>query len=215
MELSSKKTKTVNQGIKSGGRLVLNARTLTQISLLSALAAILMLFEIPLWFAPSFYQIDLSEVPVLIGSFAMGPMAGVLIELVKNLLKLIFNGTLTGGVGEGANFLIGCAFIVPSAIIYHRNKTKRGALMGMIIGTATLTIIGSFLNAYILLPVYSKAFGLPLEALIEMGTAINPRITSLTSLVMLAVAPFNLLKGVVVSIITSVLYKKISPILRG
>lgn len=215
MELSSKKTKTVNQDIKSGGRLMLNARTLTQISLLSALAAILMLFEIPLWFAPSFYQIDLSEVPVLIGSFAMGPMAGVLIELVKNLLKLIFSGTLTGGVGEGANFLIGCAFIVPSAIIYHRNKTKKGALIGMIIGTVTLTIIGSFLNTYILLPVYSKAFGLPLEALIEMGTAVNARITSLTSLVMLAVAPFNLLKGVVVSIITWILYKKISPILHG
>ena len=215
MELSSKKTRTVNHATKSGGRLVLNARTLTQISLLSALAAILMLFEIPLWFAPSFYHLVLTELPVLIGRFAMGPMAGVLIELVKNLLKLIFNGTLTGGVGEGANFLIGCAFIVPSAIIYHRNKTKKGALMGMIIGTITLTIIGCFLNAYILLPVYSKAFGLPLDALIEMGTAINPRITSIRSLVILAVAPFNLLKGVVVSIITSVLYKKISPILHG
>ena len=187
----------------------LNAKNIAQIGMLSAIAAVLMMFEIPLWFAPPFYQIDLSELPILIGGFALGPIAGVLIEFVKNLLKMAIIGTTTGGVGEFANFLIGCAFVLPSAIYYKRHKSKQGAAISMIIGTISMTVLGSLLNAYILLPFYSKAYGLPLEALIEMGTAINGGITNLTTFVMLAVVPFNLLKGIIVSVITFIIYKKI------
>lgn len=214
MEFTRETSKTVKKGRNKSEKSVLGVRTISQVGMLSAIAAILMLFEIPLWFAPEFYKIDLSEVPVLIGSFAIGPVAGMLIELVKILLNFIFNGTTTAGVGEGANFLIGCAFIIPSAIIYNKNKTRKSALIGMIIGTISLTIVGCLLNAYLLLPVYSKAFGMPMEALIEIGTAVNPNITSLSSFVMMAVAPFNLIKGVLVSGITFILYKKISPILK-
>lgn len=189
-------------------------RTVVQIGMLSAIAIVLMLFEIPLPFAPAFYEIDFSEVPVLIGCFVMGPLAGAAIELVKILLNLVINGTITAGVGEAANFLIGCALCVPAGIIYRRNKTRKGAIIGMAAGTVVMTILGCLLNAYILLPVYATAFGMPIDSLVEMGTALNKNITSLSTFVIFAVAPFNLLKGVLVSSIVFLIYKKISPIFR-
>lgn len=192
----------------------ISIRVLVQIGMLAAIATVLMLFEIPLPFAPSFYEIDLSEVPVMVGCFAMGPAAGAAIELVKILLNFVINGTVTAGVGEMANFVIGCALIVPAGIIYKRDHTRKGALIGMIIGTVLMVVIGCFINAFVLLPAYGSAFGMPIDALIGMGTAVNPHITSLSTFVILAVAPFNLLKGVVVSLIVMLIYKKISPILK-
>ena len=189
-------------------------RTMAQIGMLSAIATVLMLFEIPLPFAPSFYEIDFSEVPILIGSFAMGPLAGAAIEFIKILLNFAINGTLTAGVGEIANFLIGCSLVVPAAMIYRKKHTRNGALLGMVTGTVFMTIVGCFMNAYILLPAYAKAFGMPLDALVGMGTAVNKHITDINTFVILAVGPFNLLKGTLVSLIVFLVYKKISPILK-
>jgi len=192
----------------------LSTRMIAQIGMLAAIAFVLMLFEIPLPFAPSFYEIDFSEVPVLIGCFSMGPLAGVLIELIKIILNLCINGTVTAGVGELANFVIGCALVLPAAFIYKRKKTKKGAIIGLVTGTLFMTISGCFINAYVMLPTYAKAFGMPIEALVEMGSAVNASITDLLTFVMFAVVPFNLLKGVLVSIIVLLIYKKISPILK-
>ena len=192
----------------------LNTKMIAQIGMLAAIAVVLMLFEIPLPFAPSFYEIDFSEVPVLIGAFTMGPLAGGIIELVKIILNLCINGTVTAGVGEFANFVIGCALVLPAAIIYKRKKTKKGAMIGLVTGTLFMTFAGCFINAYIMLPTYAKAFGMPIEALVEMGSAVNASITDLFTFVMFAVVPFNLLKGVLVSIIVLLIYKKISPILK-
>lgn len=189
-------------------------RTIAQVSMLSAIATVLMLFEVPLPFAPPFYQIDFSEVPVLIGCFVMGPLAGAVIEFVKILLNFVINGTITAGVGEAANFLIGCALCVPAGLIYKRNRTRFGAIIGMSAGTVFMAVIGCVLNAYILLPTYAVAFKMPINALVEMGTAVNSHITSLSTFVLFAVAPFNLLKGVLVSLIVFLIYKKISPIFR-
>lgn len=189
-------------------------RMMAQIGMLSAIAVVLMLFEIPLPFAPSFYEIDFSEVPVLVGSFAMGPLAGAAIEFVKILLNFAINGTTTAGVGEIANFLIGCAMVLPAAWIYKMNHTRKGAIIGMLTGTLFMAFIGCFLNAFVLLPTYAKAFGMPIDALVGMGTAVNSHITSLTTFVIFAVAPFNLLKGFLVSLIVFLIYKKISPILK-
>ena len=194
---------------------IFDARGIAQIGVLSAISAILMIVEIPLWFAPSFYKIDLSELPVLIGSFAMGPLAGVMIELIKVLLYLFIHGSSTGGVGDIANFIIGCALIVPSALIYKRNKTRKSAIIGMAVGTATLVIVGSLLNAFVLLPVYAKVFHMPVDALVQMGSAVNSSITNLNTFVIFAVAPFNLLKGVIVSTATTLIYKKISPLFHN
>lgn len=192
----------------------ISVRTIAQISMLSAIATVLMLFEIPLPFAPSFYKIDFSEVPVLVGCFVLGPLAGAIIELVKILLNLLINGTTTAGVGEGANFLIGCALCVSAGMIYKRRKTRKGAIAGMAVGTIVMTVVGCVLNAYVLLPVYAKAFSMPIASLVEMGTALNKGITGLPTFVMFAVAPFNLLKGVLSSLIVFLIYKKISPIFR-
>lgn len=190
-------------------------KTMVQIGMLGAVSVVLMMFEIPLWFAPSFYKLDFSEVPVLIGTFAMGPLAGAAIEFIKILLHLLFKGTTTAGVGDFANFLIGCALVVPAGILYQRKKTRKNAALGLILGTVIMVVIGSALNALVLLPTYAKAFGMPMDALVGMGSAINPAITNVTTFAMFAVAPFNLLKGVTVSVITMVLYKYVSPLLKS
>ena len=169
----------------------ISTKVIAQIGVLGAIAMVLMLFDIPLPFAPTFYKIDFSEVPVLIGAFTMGPVAGALIELVKILLNLLIRGTSTAGVGDLGNFLI-----------------------GMVTGTVFMTIVGCFINAYLLLPAYAAAFHMPIDALVAMGTAVNSHINSLLTFVLLSVAPFNLLKGFLVSLIVFLIYKKISPILQ-
>ena len=202
---------SVNNNSKNSGN---KLRKMTQIGMLSGLATVLMLIQIPLPFFPPFYKFDFSEVPVLIGAFVLGPVAGILIELVKILLFMLISGTTTAGIGEVANFLIGCALVVPASIIYRRFHTRKGAIVGLVIGVVAMTIIGSILNAFVLLPVYARAFEMPISELVAMGTAVNASITSLGTFVALAVAPFNLLKGTVVSIVVLLLYKKISPIFK-
>ena len=169
---------------------------------------------IPLPFAPAFYKIDFSEVPALIGCFAMGPAAGAMIELIKIVLHLLISGTSTAGVGDIANFAIGCAFILPAAWIYKAKHSRKSAMIGMAAGTVFMAFIGCFLNAYVLLPAYAKAFSMPIDALVGMGTAVNGHITNLLTFVVFAVAPFNLLKGAMVSVVVLLIYKKISPILK-
>lgn len=192
----------------------IGVRGVVQIGMLSAIAIILMQFEVPVPFAPPFYKIDFSEIPVLIGCFVMGPLAGAIVELIKVILNVVISGTTTGGVGDIANFLIGCAMCVPAGMIYKKYHTRKSALAGMAVGTVFMTVIGCILNAYVLLPVYAKAFEMPIDALVAMGTAVNHSITSLSTFVIFAVAPFNLLKGVLVSFIVFLIYKKISPIFK-
>ena len=192
----------------------IGVRGVVQIGMLSAIAIISMQFEVPLPFAPPFYKIDFSEIPVLIGCFVMGPLAGAIVELIKVILNVVISGTTTGGVGDIANFLIGCAMCVPAGVIYKKYHTRKSALAGMAVGTVFMTVIGCILNAYVLLPVYAKAFEMPIDALVAMGTAVNHSITSLSTFVIFAVAPFNLLKGVLVSFIVFLIYKKISPIFK-
>lgn len=187
----------------------LSVRSLTKIALLSAVAGVLMLFEIPLWFAPNFYQLDLSELAVMIGALSMGPLAGMFIELIKILLNFVMNGTITGGVGEAANFIIGCSFVLPATWLYQRKKDKKGMLFGFAAGIVGLVIVGAIANYFVLLPVYAAVFGQPLEAFIAMGHVLNPLIVDLPTFTLYAVVPFNLLKGVVVSVLTYFLYPKL------
>lgn len=192
----------------------LTAKSLTKISVLSVIAFLIMFLEIPLWFAPPFLEVDLSEVPALIGTFALGPMAGVFIELIKNLLNIALQGTDTMAVGELANFIVGSAFVFTAGSIYYKNKTKKNAIIGIIIGTLVMTILMAFANYYILIPFYAKLFGMPLDKIIAMGSAVNKYVVDLKSLIIYAVIPFNLIKGLIVFAITMPLYKKISPILK-
>lgn len=191
-----------------------NAKVIAKVGVLSAVATVLMLFDFPLWFAPNFYQLDFSEVPVLLGTFALGPVAGIAIEFVKILINFVLNGTDTGGIGELANFIVGCSFVIPAGYIYKHKKSFGTAIIGLILGTLALATAGSLMNYYLLLPVYSKVYGAPIQAFIDMGSLLNHAITDLKTFVLYAVVPFNVFKGIVVSSITLLIYKKISPVLH-
>lgn len=189
-------------------------RTMVKISVMSVIAFILMLLDFPLWFAPPFLKFDISDVPPLIGSFAMGPMAGVLIQLMKNILKLVVSGSGTGGVGELSNFVVGSIFAYTAGFMYYRKKDRRSAIKGLIVGTLAMAIIISIVNYVFMIPFYAKVFGMPLENIIDMGMKVNRFVTDFKTLVVFAVLPFNLLKGVIVSLVTMFLYKRVSPILH-
>lgn len=193
-------------------------RTITQVAMLGAIAGILMNLEFPLPFlAPTFYQLDFSEIPVLIGSFAMGPIAGVLIELVKIMVHLVTKGTMTAGVGDVANFIFGCAFAVPAGMLYrlHSVKSRKHAVLGMAVGTVLTSVVACFINAFILLPAYGKAFGMPVQAFIEMGSAVHSSVNSLLSFAALIIFPFNLFKYALTSLIVFLIYKRIRVVLKG
>lgn len=197
-----------------GTERILSTRKIAMIGMFSAIAAILMLFEIPMPFAPGFYKLDFSELPALIGAFAFGPIAGVMIEFCKIVLKLLFKSTSTAFVGELANFAVGCSFLLPASILYLFHKSKKTAIAGCIVGTVCLTVFGTAFNAVYLLPKFAQLYGMPLDALVAMGTEINGAITGVGSFVCFAVAPLNLIKGTGVSIITLLVYKQLSPILK-
>ena len=194
-------------------RSVSPARRVSYVAMFSAVAAALMFLEIPLFFAPSFYKIDLSEIPVLICTFYLGPVAGVVSELIKVILKLLLKGTSTAFVGDFANFAVGCSLVLPASVLYHCKKSKKTAIAGLVVGTVCMTVFGSAFNAVYLLPKFAQLYGMPLEAIIGMGTAVNSSITSVSSLVLFAVVPFNILKGVIVSVVTMLLYKRVERLL--
>ncbi len=194
---------------------ILSTKKLTMIGMFSAIAAILMLFELPMPFAPGFYKLDFSEIPVLITAFAFGPVAGVLTEFCKILLKLLLKSTSTAFVGELANFVVGCSFVLPASIIYLHKKNRKSAVLSCIAGTICLTVCGTVFNGIYLLPKFAQLYGMPLESLIAMGSAINPAIRDITTMVILAVAPLNIIKGVSVSGVTMLIYKKLSRFIKS
>ncbi len=192
-------------------RKVTAARRVTIVSICAALATVLHILDFPLPFlAPEFYKLDFSEVPVMLCGFFLGPSATVACEAVKILLKLLLKGTTTAFVGDFANFAVGCSLVLPATIIYHIRKTKGSAIEGLVVGTLVLTLFGSAFNGIYLLPKFSELFGLPLDTIIAMGSAINPVISNVPTFVALAVAPLNLIKGAAVSLLTLLLYKRVA-----
>ena len=175
-----------------------------------------MLLEFPIPFiAPPFYEIDLSEIPILVGSFIMGPVAGVLMEAVKILLKLLIKGTSTAYVGDFANFCIGCCLIIPASVIYKHKKSKKNAFIGMAVGTAVMAVAGVILNYFVMIPFYVKFYGMPLDAIIGAGASINSLICNKLTFVLICVAPFNMIKGIIDGLITALIYKRISTFIKG
>lgn len=192
------------------------ARRITLIAVCSAVAAVLHMLDFPLLFlAPEFYKLDFSELPVMLCGFYLGPSAAVACEAMKILLKLLLKGTSTAFVGDFANFAVGCSLVLPAVIIYHTGKRRKNAIIGLVVGTLILTVFGSAFNAIYLLPKFSQLFGLPLDSIIAMGGKINGAINSVSTFVLLAVAPLNLIKGISVSVLTLLLYKKVARPLFG
>ena len=206
-----------NLGQKKNGKKEKTFTTvkMAAIGILSAMSAVLMLLEFPVFFAPPFYKFDFSEVPILLGAFAYGPAAGVMMEFLKILLKLVLKGTSTAFVGELANFAVGCSFIIPASVIYWFKKTKKTAILSCVTGTLTMMVFGSVFNGVYLLPVFAKMFHMPVEALLEMGE-INPLMSkgSMVSFLIVCVAPLNLLKGLAASLAAIFVYKPLSRYLK-
>ena len=188
-----------------------NVRTLTMTAVLSAIAFVLAIFEFPVPLSPSFARMDLSDLPALIGAFAYGPAAGILIELVKNALQLLTSST--GGIGELANFIMGSSFVAVAGLIYKFHKTKKTAMLACLIASVVMGIVAAIVNYFILLPVF-EAF-MPLDQLIASFGEFIPFIKTKLDVVLFNAFPFNLLKGIGISIVTMLLYKRLTPILKG
>lgn len=191
-------------------RKVSPAKRVSIVGICAAIAAVLHILDFPLLFiAPEFYKLDFSELPVLLCGFYLGPSATVACEGIKILLKLLLKGTSTAFVGDFANFAVGCSLVLPAVIIYHLRKTKAAALWGLGIGTAILSIFGSAFNAIYLLPKFAELYGMPLQTIISMGTAVNGSVSDVTTFVLFCVAPLNIVKGISVSALTLLLYKRV------
>lgn len=187
----------------------ISVQYLTRIAVLTALASILFMIEIPV---VAFYKLDLSNLPVLLGAFSMGPAAGTAILFLKSLIGMMHSSSMY--VGELADFLMGAAMVLPAAIIYRRNKSRRSALTGMILGTIVMIIVAVLTNWKIMIPFYMTAYGMPMEAVVGMATAAVPFVDTQWELLLYVTAPFNLLKGVVLSLLTYLMYKRLSPLLH-
>lgn len=203
----------VKKSLKKGNRSV-SIHWIVKVSILAAIAFVLMMFEIPLPIAPSFYKMGLDEVAVLMAGFALGPWAAVATEGLKILLNLLFQGTTTAGVGELTNFVLGLLYVLPASVYYQHHKNRKGAVIGLILGTVSLAVFGAALNYFVSLPMYSYFYGLPLDAIVGMGHAINPMIDGKLTFCLFAVLPFNLIKGTVCGLVTLLLYKRVSPLLH-
>lgn len=191
----------------------LDTHELVKIGILAGIGFILMFFEIAVPFAPPFMKIGLNDVPALIGSFSMGPLAGVTVQLIINILALIIRGSTTGGVGEISNFIVGATFVSVAGYIYKRKKDLKHAVVAMLLGVISMTIVATLSNYFVIFPLYARIM-IPMDEIIKMGGKVNARVSDLKAFMLYIVVPFNLVKGTIVSIITRLIYKSISPILK-
>ena len=189
----------------------ISTRTITITALLASISYILAFFEFPVPLSPSFARMDLSDIPALIGAFALGPATGVIIELIKNVLQLL--STSTAGVGELANFLIGASYVWIAGFIYKYKRTKKGAISAYIISSIVMGVVAMIVNYFILLPLFETF--MPLDQLIASFSEFLPFIQTKLDVVLYNVLPFNIIKGLVVGLVTMVVYKKLTPVLKG
>ena len=191
---------------KSSGSAVF---VMTRCGILAAMAVILYYIEIPV---VAFYKLDLSTLPAILAGFAMGPLPGVAVVVIKNLVHML--GTSTACVGEMADIIMSSCFIIPASLIYRRRKDRKSAVLSMAAGTVLMTIAGVLVNYFILIPAYQTLMNLPLEVIVGMGTMVWSYIVNTVKLVIFITAPFNILKGAVLSVVTYLLYKRVSPLLH-
>ena len=201
--------------VRTGGHDRNQVRKLTVTAMLSAVAFVLMFMDFPLpMIMPSFVQMDFSDLPELLGAFALGPVYGVLVALIKNLLHLILAGS-TNGVGELCNFLLGAAFAWVAGFVYQRNKTRRGAILGAVLGAVAMAIFSVPLNFFLTYPAYVVLYGMPLDVIIGMYQAILPSVDGLLECLVIFNLPWTLVKGLLDAAICMLIYKPLSPILHG
>ncbi|MDU1455594.1 MAG: ECF transporter S component [Paeniclostridium sordellii] len=200
----------MQQTIKKGK--VFSTNTMTKVAILSAISYILMFIAVPIpGIFPDFLKIDISDLPAIFGGLSLGPVAGFAIVLIKNLFQAMTAST-TAWIGEFANLLIGGSYVIIVSLIYRQKRNLKGLIMGFLLGTIAMILVGCLTNYYMLLPFYGKI--MPMEAIINMGNIINPNVTDLKTFVIWMIAPFNLFKAVLISLITLPLYKKMEVLLK-
>ena len=188
-------------------------RVLTGTAMLGAVAAVLMYLEFPIPIMPAFVKLDVSELPALIASFAYGPVSGILVCLIKNLIKL--PSTSTAAVGELFNVVMGALFVGVAGLIYKRNKTRKGAIVGALLGALVMAVVSVPYNYFIVYPAYVVMYHLPLDAIIGMYQAINPNVNGLLACLLVFNLPFTFVKGALDAALCFLVYKPLSPILHG
>lgn len=194
--------------VKSPGK---NISVIARVAVLGAISAVLYYFEVPI--IPPIYKLDLSAVPALIAGFGMGPGASLGVMLVKDFIGLLHTSSM--GVGELADFLMSGSMTVVASLIYMKNHTIKGALTGLIAGTVVMGIVGGLANYFIMIPFYVQVMNMPLNVILSLIAKTVPPVDTLWKMILLAVVPFNLLKGAVLSVVTMLLYKRISPMLKN
>lgn len=192
----------------------ISLNTLLKIAMLSVIAFILMQVEFSLSFIfPSFLKLDISDIPALLGGLALGPIPGVLILLFKNIINGVLS-TSTGFVGEIANFSVGVFYIFIASYLYNKYKSKKSLILGLLIGTLVMSLVAGVLNYYFFIPAFSKVLGAPIEAFIGMANAINKNVNTFKALIYWCIIPFNLFKGLLVSIVYMLMHNKLLPIIK-
>jgi riboflavin transporter FmnP len=191
-----------------------NTRNLVTVAILGAIGAILMILNINIpSIMPVFIKLDFADLPAIIASFAFGPTGGLMVCLIKNLLNLILASN-TGGVGELSNFILGCAYVIPAGFIYKKHHNFKGAIIGTLVGSVTSAFIGYFSNYYVIYPLFTLT-GLSMSSIIGMYTLVFPNIDTLWEALLYFNVPFTFIKFLLTSILTFLIYKRISPILKG
>ncbi|HEX3027780.1 MAG TPA: ECF transporter S component [Clostridia bacterium] len=186
---------------------------ITKVGILSALSFLIMFaLEFPIPFMPPFLKIDFSEIPAMLAAFALGPIAAVIVELIKNLIHLTISSTT--GIGELSNFLVGIAYLVPAGVIYKRIKSKKGAVISLIVGSISMAFFAAVLNYLLFIPLYGIVLNFPVNAVVGMGTEVNSLIVDLKTLIVFGIVPFNLIKSIIISALVLIMYKRLSPILH-
>lgn len=193
---------------------VLSTNKMVKIAVFGAISGILMLFKFPLPIAPAFMTVDLSDVATLVSGFVLGPVSGVITVIIKNLLNLLLQGTQTFYVGELSNTIIGSVFVLVSSIIYHRDKTKITAIIGLLLGVLFMTMTATLSNYFVIFPLYARVMGIELESFVNMMPP-NNYVNSFMDLILLAVIPFNIVKGFINGLVTILIYKNISKLIKS
>lgn len=192
-----------------GTKAKISTRTLCFVGLFGALSAILMMFKIPLFFAPAFMKLDFAELPCILGGFMFGPIAGVAIVLVKLVLNILLNGSDSMYVGEISNLILSSTYVLTASLLYRGHKTKKRAAVSLFVSIIVTAVVSVISNTYFTFPAYATVYGLEMESIVDMASAINPLVKDATTMMVFSVFPFNIVKFGLVSLITFLVYKKI------
>ena len=206
---------TTGENLKSRDAARMKVKKIAFIGLMGAVSAVLMLFRFPIPFMPPFLSFDLSGLMEMLGGFMFGPMAAACIIVVKILLQLVMQGSFSLGTGELQNLILSCSYVLPALIIYHRNKTKKMAITGMAVSTLFVSVMAVFTNLYLIIPFYVKLFGMSMDDIITMCRTVNPAMKNVTSMAVFGLLPFNLIKYGVTSLVTFIVYKRLSRVIKG